>query len=82
MDFDNDLLKGPYFCLAEKPNMQSVLFGGKFINLSEIARRTDTTPSHLSLIFSRRRDPSLKKARQFARALGMGLEDFVEALER
>jgi hypothetical protein len=70
----------PKKCLEERPTTQSVFFCEEPINLTAISRHTAIGISGLSLIFSRRRDPSLKNAQKIAKALGMGLGEFLKGL--
>lgn len=72
----------PNYCLEHYPTPQSVLLGDTFINLSAIHRVTGIGVSHLSLIFSGRREPSLKTCIKLSKALGMGLDVFVATLTK
>ena len=70
----------PTGCLATKPTEQSVLFCHEFINLSQLARLTHISVSGLSLVFSGKRQPSVKNARKMAAALETDLGDFLKEL--
>jgi transcriptional regulator with XRE-family HTH domain len=76
-----DLEYRPERCIASKPTSYSVLFCERFINLSTIALYTGISISHLSMLFSGKRQPSLKSAKLIAMALRMSLEAFVRRLE-
>jgi transcriptional regulator with XRE-family HTH domain len=71
----------PTSCIETKPTSQSVLFRGTFINLSIVALRTNVSISHLSMIFSGRRHPSIRTAQLLAKALKMDLGSLVRALD-
>lgn len=64
----------------KSPNAQTVRFGGKFINLSAIARAQGLDVSYLSRIFAGTRTPTLPYCIKIAAMLGMSLDDFVEGL--
>ncbi len=64
-----------------KPTRQSILFAGRYISLMGIARGQNIHQSYLSRVFSGERIPSVNHARKLAAALGMGLEEFLEALD-
>jgi WD40 repeat protein len=57
-------------------------FGGRNLNLSELARESGLRRAHLHHIFNFRRTPSLLYAIRLSRALGMSLDEFVAALAR
>lgn len=67
--------------ILKTKNAQAVQFAGMCINLSEISRNEGIHVSHISRIFSGQRIPSVDYARRIARALNMGLEQFLYALE-
>jgi transcriptional regulator with XRE-family HTH domain len=71
----------PHACLEHKPTRQSVLFCSTFINLSLIAFMSGLTLSYISMIFAGKRSPSLRSARLIAKALNMGLEEFLKGLD-
>jgi transcriptional regulator with XRE-family HTH domain len=58
-----------------------ILFCGKPINLTAIAFLTSLSLAYISLIFSGQRQPSIRTAKKIANALGMGFQEFVDALE-
>lgn len=60
-----------------KATVQTVMFRGNPINLSEISRSTGISVSHLSLIFAGRRTPSLTVAKKIADYLNVGLDELV-----
>ena len=73
----------PISCLIEHPNKQSILFGGVYINLTQLAREQHIDRSYLSRIINGRRDPGQMSVRQvlkFAAALGMSVDDFLDAI--
>lgn len=72
----------PKGCLQEKPTAQSILFAGKYINLKEVARQQGIDESYLSRIFSGKRPlPRADYAMRIAKALGLGLEELIHAIE-
>jgi len=68
-------------CIERRPTTQSVYLMGRAVNLSAISRSQGIDPSHLSRIFSGRRNPSIKYARKIASALGLRLDEFLDALD-
>jgi hypothetical protein len=70
----------PKSCLAKHPNPKSVLFCDEFISLTEIAQDTGLTVSFLSMLFARKRLPSVPTATKIACALGMELGEFFKGL--
>jgi transcriptional regulator with XRE-family HTH domain len=72
----------PRKCIENHPSPQSVLFCDKFINLSTIALYTGISTSHLSMLFSGKRQPSLRVAKLIALALDMSFQIFVTQLEK
>lgn len=71
----------PNKCLEYRPTSQSVLFCDDWINLSVLSLSSHISVSHLSMIFSGKRQPSLKSTKIIAESLGMDLQKFVEGLE-
>jgi len=72
----------PKSCLENRPTTQSVLFCDEYINLTTISLVTAISISGLSLIFARRRQPSLRSAKKIAGALGMEIGEFLKGLDR
>jgi transcriptional regulator with XRE-family HTH domain len=72
----------PSGCLVYDPNPHSVRFAGKYINISAIARSQRLSQSYVSKLLSGKRSPSIRVAKKVAAALGMGLEDLLEAIEQ
>lgn len=68
--------------IKRNQHQQGVKFAGISINLSEISRSHGIHVSHISRILSGKRVPSVDNARKIAASLGMGLEQFLYALER
>lgn len=68
--------------VVDNPNSQTVMFAGRFINLSEISRQNHIDVSYLSRIFRGQRTPSLPYIKKISRALDMSIEDFVNALDK
>jgi transcriptional regulator with XRE-family HTH domain len=71
----------PKKCLEHKPTSQTIIFCDEFISLTSIAFMTNISVSSVSMIFSGKREPSLKAAEKIAKALGMGLEEFLKGLK-
>jgi hypothetical protein len=67
--------------VVDKPNSQTVQFAGKSINLSAISRDQGIDKSYLSRIFNGQRMPTMPYARKIAASMGMGLEEFLDALQ-
>lgn len=63
-----------------KPNSQTVMLGGKPINLSEISRETGLSVSFLSRIMAGTRDPSLATLKLLAEHLGYTLDELVNLI--
>lgn len=68
-------------CLQERPARNSVMFGGRAINLQLVAEHTGLDHGYLSRLFSPRRatSPSIEASAAIARALGMSLDGFLDA---
>ena len=71
----------PQKCLERKPTGQTVLFCRGFISLTALAFITGLHLSTVSYIFSGKRNLTLKAARKISKALGMGLEEFINGLD-
>lgn len=71
----------PASCLEAKPTAQSVEFGGKMVSVSKIARTQGIDRGYVSRILSGQRVPRIPHAKKIAAALGMGLEEFLAAIE-
>ena len=67
--------------LVDKPNPQTIRFAGKFINLSEISRQSGIDSSYLSRIFRGERMPTVPYIRTISGILGMGVQQFLDALD-
>ena len=63
-------------CFEANPNSQSIFFGGRYLNLSALAKETGMDPSYLSRVFSGKRGASLMRAGKIAYALDMSLDEF------
>jgi hypothetical protein len=72
----------PKKCLAINPTTKSILFCGEFINMGCIARESGLSLSYISLLFSGKREPSLRAAGEISKSLGMGLEEFLFGLRK
>lgn len=70
----------PRRCLHYKAKANSVLFCGEFIHLSTIQMFTGISMSQLSRIFAGKRNPSISSAEKIAKALKMGMEEFLTGL--
>jgi transcriptional regulator with XRE-family HTH domain len=68
--------------IEKNPTSKTVWFGGKPINERAIARAQALDQSYVSRVFTGDRTPSIKNARKIAAVLGMGLEDFLEELDK
>lgn len=74
-------MSGPRAYLVERPNSQSIKFGGRFINLNEMAAEEGFSHGYLSRIIAGDRTPRVDYAKKVAKALGMGLEDFLQCCQ-
>ncbi len=63
------------------PNVQTIKFGGKYINLSAIARSQGFDLSYMSRLMSGKRRLTLANSRKIAALLGMTLDDFDDAYQ-
>lgn len=70
----------PRRCIHRRPTTNSILFGGEFIHLPSVHLLSGLSMSYLSLIFSRKREPSLDAAEKICIAMRMGLEEFLQEL--
>src|SRR3989338_3867129 len=68
--------------IDKTPTKSTIWFDGKPINLSAIGRAQHLHHTYLSRVFSGWREPSIKNARKIAACFGMGLEEFLEKLEK
>ncbi len=73
-------VRTPKSCLQGKSRQRTVMFCGKSLNLSELARQIGVSPAHVSFIFAGKRQPSLETAERIAAALGMSFGDFAKSL--
>jgi hypothetical protein len=71
----------PVNCIQFTPRRQDICLREVYINLKAISRSQAIDHSYLSLIFAGKRLPSIAHARSISACLGMGLEDFLEALD-
>lgn len=77
-----DATLGPKAYIEDSPTLgRSVLFGGRYINVSHIAEAEHLDLSHLSRVISGRRDPSLPYLKRLAQILGMTPGDVITAIE-
>lgn len=67
--------------IVQNPNTQTVKFAGKYINLSEISRNQGIDTSYLSRIFRGERMPTVPYIRKISAALGMEVQQFLDALD-
>lgn len=74
----------PVRCLDRHPSRRSVIFAGCAISLTALANtfRPPLELSYLSRIFSGHQLPSLAYARLMADGLGMGLQSFIDELDK
>lgn len=72
---------GPRACLQDHPNVQTIRFGGRYINLSAIVEATGFDIGYISYVFSGKRTPSTPNLRLIAKTMGMGVDDFLECLD-
>lgn len=75
-------MRYPTGCLERNPDSATVKLAGKHINMAAIARSQDIDRSYLSRILSGKREPTIPVAKKIAAALGLGLEELLEAIEQ
>lgn len=74
--------KAPSRCIERNPTTQSIMLGGRYINISAIARDQNIDQSYLSRVLSGKRPPSIEHARKIATALGYAtIDDLMAAIE-
>jgi hypothetical protein len=67
-------------CIERRPTTKSVFFSDEYLNLHTIAKLTAISVPMLSLVFARKRVPSVKSARKIAHALEMETGEFLKGL--
>lgn len=67
--------------VEHNPTPQTVCFHGTHLNLSALARESGVHHSLVSRVFSGKRKLTLSTARRLSLALGMGLEEFISAID-
>jgi AraC-like DNA-binding protein len=72
----------PQRCIDYSPTGRTVLFCGKSISLSAVARHAGMSRSAVSMIFSGKREPSLNAAKRIADALNMNFSAFARKLRK
>jgi transcriptional regulator with XRE-family HTH domain len=51
------------------------------IGIRELARRSELSPSYVSMVLNGKRQPSVCSSRKLAKAMGLSLERFLETIE-
>ena len=67
--------------LVANPNPQTVHFNGQAISLTALAKTVQVDTSYICRVFKGERVPTLKVLHKICAALGMGLEEFLKALQ-
>lgn len=70
-------------CIEEHPTTQTIRLGGKYISLRRLSRYTGVDEAYMSKMMAGKRDPmrmSLGVALQIAAALGMSLDELIQAI--
>ena len=62
------------FCIEDNPTSQSIMLGGRYINLSALARTIEADQSYLSRILSGKRNPGVDLFSKIADALGTTMD--------
>lgn len=75
------ILQGPRAYLETRPTFRSVKFGGRFINLKEMARCEHMEHSYLTRVINGSRRPSLEYLSRIVAALQMTTDDFLACVE-
>lgn len=73
--------KVPLSYIERHPTTQSIMLGGRYINLSAISRDLEIDQSYLSKIFSGKRDPTIAHLRKLTAALRVTIDELLEAIE-
>lgn len=68
--------------IEPKPTTQTVYLSGVPVNLSAISRTLEVNQGYLSRIFAGKATPSIPLARKLSGVLGLGLEEFLKAIEK
>ena len=77
------MANGPVSCIEPKPSKKTVYLNGVPISLMQLMRASDVDEGQISRILSGKRDPaevSLGQHLRLAAALGMNLEDLLDAI--
>jgi len=74
--------RSPRSCLEDKPTAFSTHFAGAYIDVAAIALASGLGVNRISRVFSGESMLSLDVARRVSAALGMGLGDFIDAMDR
>jgi transcriptional regulator with XRE-family HTH domain len=72
--------EGPFYCIAEHPTSSSPILCGARISLTKIGHKTGVNIGYLSRIFSGQSKGSARVLRLIAEALGMSMEDLIDAI--
>lgn len=73
--------RAPQHFIETKPTSQSCWFGGRYVNVSRLAKHCQVDRSYLSRVLSGARQPSIHYSRTVASALKMDLSAFELACE-
>lgn len=65
-----------------KPAVNSISLGGKFLNLHAISRLTGISRGFVHAVVNGEKTPSTDYAQRIAAAIGMGLEEFLLAIDQ
>ena len=79
----DDTAPDPLTPFEDQPTKSTISLGGRWLNLSAMARMQHMDRSYLSRILNGRRDPgqmSLKQAMKLAACLGWSVEDLIDAI--
>lgn len=66
--------------IEKNPTASTVMFGGNFISLTRISKRSGIDLGYVSMIFSGKRSPSLDMSHRIASAMGIPVGKFVACL--
>lgn len=70
----------PLAFIVEKPHPNTVSFGGRFVNVMALATAQGISHSHASRVMAGTKVPSVDVVTRLAGALGMTMDDFIQAI--
>jgi transcriptional regulator with XRE-family HTH domain len=71
----------PGACIEPNPNARSCYFGQRWVNISEVGRKSGLSRSYISHVFAGRKNPTLHSMAAIAKALDITTSEFLQMLE-